>query len=70
MFQDLWFSKDNLTGHSERKRKKKQTEVEVGRQYQRVSGQEWTKAAENRTRLKEIVANSSVLPRRLSKVME
>ena len=27
---------DNLTGHSERKKKKGQTEEEVGRQYQRV----------------------------------
>ena len=31
----LWFSKDNPTGHSERKQKR-QTEEEVGRQYQRV----------------------------------
>ena len=30
------FSKDNPTGHSERKKKKRQTEEEVGRQYQRV----------------------------------
>ena len=29
-------SKDNPTGHSERKKKKRQTEEEVGRQYQRV----------------------------------
>ena len=32
----LWFNKDNPTGHSERKKKKRQTEEEVGRQYQRV----------------------------------
>ena len=32
----FWFSKDNPTGHSERKKKKRQTEAEVGRQYQRV----------------------------------
>ena len=35
-----WFghvsSKDNATGHSERKKKKRQTEEEVGRQYQRM----------------------------------
>ena len=30
----FWFSKDNPTGHIERK--KRQTEEEVGRQYQRV----------------------------------
>ena len=32
----FWFSKDNPTRHSERKKKKRQTEEEVGRQYQRV----------------------------------
>ena len=32
----FWFSKDNHTGHSERKKKKRQTEEEVGIQYQRV----------------------------------
>ena len=32
----FWFSKDNPTGHSDRKKKKRQTEEEVGRQYQRV----------------------------------
>ena len=32
----FWFSKDNPTGHSERKKKKRQTEEEVGRQYQTV----------------------------------
>ena len=32
----FWLSKDNLIGHSERKKKKRQTEEEVGRQYQRV----------------------------------
>ena len=42
-----WFSKDNPTGHSERKNKKRQTEEEMG--------QEWTRAAENRTRWKGVV---------------
>ena len=32
----FWFSKDNPTGHSERKQKQRQTEEEVGRQYQGV----------------------------------
>ena len=32
----FWFSKDIPIGHSERKKKKRQTEEEVGRQYQRV----------------------------------
>ena len=35
-FKGFWFSKDNPTAHSERKNKKKKTEEEVGRQYQRV----------------------------------
>ena len=38
-FKVFWFSKDNPTGHSERKKKKGQTEEEVRRQHQ--SGQEW-----------------------------
>ena len=68
----FWFSKDNPTGHSERKKKKRQTEEEVGRQYQRRAGMDFassTRAAENRSRWKGIVANSSVVPRRPSKVM-
>ena len=36
----LWFSKDNPAGHSKRKKKKRQTEEEVGR------GQEWTLPAQ------------------------
>ena len=35
-FKVFWFSKDNPTGHTERKRKKRQTEEEVVRRYQRV----------------------------------
>ena len=36
-FKVFWFSKVNPTGCSERKKKKRQTEEEVGRQYQRVN---------------------------------
>ena len=71
-FKVFWFSKDNPTGHSERTRKKRQIEVEAGRQYQEWIGMDFassTKAGENRTRWKGIVANSSVVPRRPSKVM-
>ena len=63
-FKVFWFSKDNPTGHSERKKKKRQTEEEVGRQYQ--GRQEWTsstRAAENWIRWKGIFANSSLVPR-------
>ena len=35
-FKVFCSSKDNHTGQSERKKKKRQTEEEVGRQYQRV----------------------------------
>ena len=35
-FKVFWSSNDNPTGHSERKKKKRQTEEEVGRQYQSV----------------------------------
>ena len=40
-FKVFWSSKDNPTGHSERKKKERQTEEEVGRQYQ-----EWTLSAQ------------------------
>ena len=69
----FWFSKDNPTGHSERKKKKRQTEEAAGRK----NIKEWTgmdfasstRAAENRSRWKGTVANSSVVPRRPPKVM-
>ena len=35
-FKVFWFSIDNPTWHSEGKKEKRQTEEEVGRQYQRV----------------------------------
>ena len=35
-FKVFWFSKDNPTGISERNKKKRHTEEEVGKQYQRV----------------------------------
>ena len=44
-FKVFWFSKDYTTGQSERKKKKRQTEEEVGRQYQRVD-REWTLPAQ------------------------
>ena len=64
-FKVFWFSKDNPTWHSERKKKK-------GRQKKRWEDNitEWTgmdlassaRAAENRTGWKGIVTNSSVVP--------
>ena len=68
----FWFSEDNPTGYSERKTKR-------GRQKKRWEDniKEWTgmgftsstRATDNRSRWKGIVANSSVVPRRPSKVM-
>ena len=69
-FKVFWFRKDNPTGHSERKQKKRQTEVEDNiKEWTGMDFASSTRAAENRTRWKEIVANSSVEPRRPSKVM-
>ena len=71
-FKVFWFSKDNPTWHSERKEKKRQIEEEVGRNIKEWTGMDFassTRTAENRTRWKGIVANSSVVPRRPSKVM-
>ena len=65
-------AKDNPTGHSERKKKKRQTEEEMGRHIKEWTGMDFassTRTAENRTRWKGIVANSSVVPRRPSKAM-
>ena len=70
-FKVFWSSKDNLTGHSERKKIKRQTE-EVEDNIKEWTGMGFassTRTAENRTRWKWIVANSSVVPRRPSKIM-
>ena len=66
----FWFSKDNPTGQSERK--KKEADRRRGGKTISNSGQNFassTRAAENRSRWKGNVANSSVVPRRPSKVM-
>ena len=69
-FKVFWFSKDSPTGHSERKKKKRQTEVEDNiKEWTGMDFTSSTRAAENRTRWKGIVANSAVVPRRPSKVM-
>ena len=70
-FKVFWFSKDNPTGHSERKKKKRQTEKSWGDNIKEWTGIDFassTRTAENRTRWKGIVANSYVMPRRPSKV--
>ena len=68
----FWLSKDNSTGHSERRKKK-------GRQKKRWedSSKEWTgmdfassaRAAEDKTSWKGIVLKSSVVPQRPRNVM-
>ena len=70
-FKVFWFGKDYPTGHSEKKKKKRQTE-EVEDNIKEWTGMEFTsstRAAENRTRWKGIVANSSVVPGQPSKVI-
>ena len=65
-------AKTILQGTVKGKKKKRQTEEEVGRQYQRVDRMDFAssiRAAENRSGWKRIVANSSVVPRRPFKVM-
>ena len=57
----FWFSKDNPTGHRERKKKKSQTGEEVGRQYQIV---------DRIGRWNGIVANSSVVPYDLPRLLD
>ena len=59
-FKVFWFSKDNPTGQKERKR---QTEEDVEDNIKERTGMDFascTRATENRTRWKGIVANSSV----------
>ena len=59
-FNIFWFSRDNPIGHSERKKKKRQTEEEVGKQYAKVDSNRIAtsaRVAENRTRWKGTVAN-------------
>ena len=68
-FKGSGLAKTILQGTVKGKRKKRQTEEDVGRQYQRVDFASSTRAAENKTRWKRIVAKSSVVARRPSKVM-
>ena len=65
-------AKTVLQGTMKGKKKKRQTEEKVGSNIKEWTGMDFassTKAAENRTRLKRIVANSSVVPRRPSTVL-
>ena len=67
-----WLRQAELCPRHHDEEKKRQTEEEVGRLYQKWTGMDFassTRAVENWTRSKGIVANSSVVPRRPSKVM-
>ena len=58
---------NHLARHSERGKKTRQTEVEVGRQHQGMDGLEFVKsqrAVENRGKWRKVVAKSSVVPQR------
>ena len=69
----FWFCKDSPIEHSERK-KEEAAARRRGEKTISKSGQEWTlpvqlRQLKNRKRWKGIVANSSVVPQRPSKVM-
>ena len=62
-FKVFWFSKDNPTGHSEWTKKKRQKRWEDNiKEWTGMDFASSTRAAENRTVWKGIVANSSVVP--------
>ena len=59
--------KNHLARHSERGKKIRQTEEEVGRQHQEWRGLEFAKskrAVENRENWRKVVVKSSVVPQR------
>ena len=71
-FKVFWFSKDNPTGHIERKKKKSRQKKRWEDNMKEWTGMDFAssaRTAENRTRWKGVVANSSVVPLRPSKVM-
>ena len=71
-FKIFWFSKDNPTRYSESKKKKGQTEEEVGRQYQRGDRNglcQLNYGSRKQDKMENTDANSSVVLRRPSKVI-
>ena len=67
----FWFSKDNPTGHNERKRRRGREKKKWEENIKDWTGMDFassTMAAENMPRRKWIITNASV-PRRTSKVM-
>ena len=69
----LWLissGQNHLARHSERGKKTRQTEEEVGRKYQGMTGLEFVKsqrAVENTEKWRKLVAKSSVVPQRPSR---
>ena len=64
---------NHLARHSERRKKTRQTEEEVGRQHQEWTGLEFAKskrAVENREKWRKLVAKSSVVPKRPSQLRD
>ena len=64
---------NHLARHSERGKKIRQTDIEVGRQHQGIDRLEFTKsqwAAENREKWKKVVVKSSVVPQRPSRLRD
>ena len=64
---------NHFARHSERGKKTRQTEEEVGRQHQgmdRPGGRQSQRAVENRGKWRKLVAKSSVLPQRPSRLRD
>ena len=69
----IWSGQNHLARHSERGKKTMQTEEEVGRQHQGMKGLEFAKsqrAVENMEKWRKLVAKSSVVPKRPSRLRD
>ena len=65
----IWSGQNHLAKHSERGKKTRQTEEDVGRSIREWTGLEFGKsqrAVENRGKRRKLVAKSSVVPQRPS----
>ena len=61
---------NHFARHSERGKKTRQTEEEVGRQYQGMEFGESKKAVENREKRRKLVAKLSVAPQQPSRLRD
>ena len=61
---------NHLARHSERGKKTRQTEVEVGRQHQEMKFDKSQKAVENEEKWRKLVVKSSVVPEQPSQLRD